>query len=148
MRIVHIRNDGSIAITTMANSKATVEEMIDHANELTLKNPDYINYILMNDYFVPTDRYFREAWKHETGNIAVNMDKAKNIHLDKLRDIRSQKFIDLGFPQRLNPQVENAILDETTKAKLKELRDFPQTLDLTNVHNPDQLKNIIPECLK
>ncbi len=123
-------------------------------------NEDVLNFIAKKDvpegkeYFIcdknaiPQDRYFRNAWLHNDGKINIHLDKAKNIHLDKLREIRSQKFIEMGFPQRLHPQVENAILDESTKSKLKELRDFPKNMDLSNISEPDILKNMIPDCLK
>ena len=148
MKIVHIRNDGTIAITTMAKKDVTQAELLEHAKELALKNPDYISHLLIEDTRLLEDRYFRNAWQHVDGSISVHMDKAKKIHLDKLRDIRSIKFMNMGFPARLNPQVENAILDDETKLKLKELRDFPQNLDLTAITDPDVLKNTIPDCLK
>jgi hypothetical protein len=110
--------------------------------------PEGQEYFILDKSALPEDRYFRNAWKHDNGSIKIHMDKAKSIHLNKLRDIRSQKFIDLGFPQQLNPQVENAILGDDLKATLKELRDFPQNMDLSSVSDPDTLKSLIPDCLK
>lgn len=75
-------------------------------------------------------REFREAWCDVTPEsiVDVNLSKAKEIQLGKLRSERQKAFVDLGFPYKLNPEVEEAIVSPETKAKLKSLRDATEPL--------------------
>lgn len=88
------------------------------------------------------------SWEMNNGNIHINMDKAKSSYIDELRIVREQKFIDLGFPYRLDPSLESSIIPDETRNKLKELRDFPKNIDLSSAKTIDELYAIIPECLR
>ena len=96
-----------------------------------------------------TDGNFHDAYDHtpERG-VFIDLEKAKPVHVNNLRKLRTQKFIDMGFPYKLNPHVENAILDDETKNQLKSLRDFPEAIDLSKATDIESLTKIIPDCLK
>src|SRR3990172_5538305 len=38
---------------------------------------------------VPVDKYFREAWRGENGKIVVDMEKAREIHMGRIRIVRN-----------------------------------------------------------
>lgn len=79
---------------------------------------------------IPNSREFREAWCDVTPESAIDIDlvKAKELKLSQMRIQRQKKFEDLGFPQKLNPEVENAIVSPEIKAKLQALRDVTEPL--------------------
>lgn len=117
--------------------QATVEEIA--AKDI----PSGIDYQIIEESELP-DRHFRDAWKIESGAVIIDMPKAREIHMGRIRAARAEKFVELGFPHRLNPAVEDAVVDASTKDTLKKLRDIPQTLDLSTAATPDELKTIWP----
>lgn len=84
---------------------------------------------------LPSSREFRDAWCDITAESRVDIDlsKAKELQLRKLRLARQQAFVDLGFPQKLNPEIEDAILSSETKAKIQSLRDATEPLKALEV---------------
>ncbi len=94
------------------------------------------------------DKSFRGAWIADGKSIVVDMTKARAIHLQRIRESRQKKFIEMGFPYQLDADVERAILPPKTKIKLQELRDLPQTLNLSSANTPEELKAIWPIILK
>lgn len=98
---------------------------------------------------IPTDRYFRNAWtdNNPTPTIDVDMEKAKNIHLQNIRNKRADKFIELGFPIKLDSDLEKNLIPQETRDKLQALRDIPQNIDLSTAITPEELKTIWPKEL-
>jgi Flp pilus assembly secretin CpaC len=140
------RKDGGISIGSMIEG-TDLDQEVEKWNQSSDSKSVYHQY---EDRF-PEDKdsYFHDAYDHSVENgVFIDMEKARNIHMNKLIEIRKQKLNDMGFPIQLNPQIENTILDDDTKIKLKQLRDFPQLLDLSKITDPDELKYIIPDCLK
>jgi len=77
--------------------------------------------------------------------IKINMDKAKVIQMDKIREMRNQELVkkDIDFMKALEAD------DGSHKAIATEkqaLRDIPQTFDLT-ADTPEELKEKWPEGL-
>lgn len=99
---------------------------------------------------LPKDFNFFDAWTDDypTETVDIDMDKAKAIHLDRLRAKRTEKFVEMGFPYRLTPEVEKSIVSPITQERLQSLRDFPQKLDLSKVNSVEELSKIIPDVLK
>ena len=115
--------------------------------EITL--PVWTSYRLADSSKKPNDRYFRGAWtdKFNTDTIDIDMEKAPAIHMNYLRVLRQKKFVEMGFPYKLHPQLEN-LLSQDVKDSLQELRDIPQKYDLSVAKTPDELKLMIPDSLK
>lgn len=95
-------------------------------------------------------RKHREAWCDVTddGKINIDMTKAKDIALTRLRGMRQECFIELGFPIRLDPAVEEAIVPVETRTKLQELRDVTEplkALDTAGKYDDDALLAQIDE---
>lgn len=91
---------------------------------------DAINPREINDDDHPNTREFRNAWCDVTPEPRVDIDlaKAKEIQLTKMREERQKKFDELGFPIRLSPELEAAIVSQENKNKLKALRDATEPL--------------------
>ena len=96
------------------------------------------------DYEVPAERTFREGWEAnaETGIISVNMEKAKGIWRDKIRQSRGPEFeaLDAAFMKALETGADTT---EIVAAK-QALRDAPAHADIDAATTPDELKAVQP----
>lgn len=77
--------------------------------------------------------------------IKVNMPKARGIQMDKIRVMRDKELAkkDIEYMKALEANDGSAAAIATKK---QELRDIPQTFDLTT-DTPEQLKDKWPEGL-
>ena len=77
--------------------------------------------------------------------IKVNMPKARGIQMDKIRVMRDKELAkkDIEYMKALEANDGSAAAVATKK---QELRDIPQTFDLTT-DTPEQLKEKWPEGL-
>src|SRR5271156_4453596 len=64
---------GTIVITPSGETSMTHIVNNDIPKEVT-------SYRIVKIEDIPKDEYFRDAWKHENGNITVHMEKALSIH--------------------------------------------------------------------
>jgi hypothetical protein len=111
------------------------------SNFVNLGGTDYD----IEDYTLPADRTFREAWDTPTGAvIGVNMDKAKDIWRDKIRSVRPDEFekLDAEFMKALETNNDTSSI----VAQKQALRDAPQHPDIDAATTPEELKlvQIIP----
>ena len=74
------------------------------------------------------------------------MEKARGIQMDKIREMRNKELaaLDITFMRAVEDGDTDA--QATIKSKKQELRDIPQTFDLTT-DTPEQLKEKWPEGL-
>jgi hypothetical protein len=83
--------------------------------------------------------------KIKVNNMAfsINMDKAKEIHLTKIRQVRSEMFpkLDVDFMKAL--ETGNTELSAEIGAKKQQLRDITG-MDLENVSDLNSLRNTWP----
>ena len=78
--------------------------------------------------------------------IVVNMSKARGIHMDRIRQVRNKELANLDVPFMKALEDEDTDVQATLKVKKQELRDIPQTFDLTT-DTPEELKSKWPEGL-
>lgn len=96
---------------------------------------------------LPTDRTFRNAWKITDKAIAVDMDKARGIQMERIREARDAKLSTLDVPfMKAIEAGDDAKRAEIATAK-QTLRDLPATIDLTKAETPEALAAIWPEEL-
>ena len=78
--------------------------------------------------------------------IKINMDKATVIQMGKIREVRNKELsaLDITFMRAVEDEDTDA--QATIKAKKQELRQIPQTFDLTT-DTPEELKEKWPEGL-
>ena len=80
--------------------------------------------------------------------INVNMGKARTIHMNNIRVIRDRELAakDITFMRAVEDG--NADAQATIKNEKQNLRDIPQTFDITTgVDTPEQLKEKWPDGL-
>jgi len=87
-----------------------------------------------NDYFFP-------CWEWESDAVAVNMTKARALHMDVIRKARDIELAKLDVPWMQAVEAGNTSDQATIATQKQTLRDIPTTFDLTTgVDTPDQLK--------
>lgn len=98
---------------------------------------------------LPKDREFRNAWtdKLPTESVDVDIDKAKEIHVGRLRKIRDKKLEKLDLELMRALEDDDKVKLKEIKAKKQALRDMPANLNLKNINNPDDLKLVKPKIL-
>jgi hypothetical protein len=91
---------------------------------------DIINYRLIKDEDIPTDREFRNAWDDitEESKIDINGDKVKDLLLKELRDKRNIEFekLDKDFIIALDRDDKDKLIE--IKIKKEELRKLTDPL--------------------
>lgn len=104
---------------------------------------------------VPSDRTFRGAWNLSANVIGVDMDKAKDIWRNKLREDRKAKFTPLDDEIRvlsrkeLSNDSDNARKTRigVVESKAQEYRDVPEHADIDAASTPDELKALTLDTL-
>jgi len=83
--------------------------------------------MIVEDDVIPSDRQFRNAWKYEEGKIVEDINKAKEIHKDRLRAEREIAFkpLDVEFMKSFEQGTDTKdILEEKQR-----LRDITKLVD-------------------
>lgn len=94
------------------------------------------NYRIVDRSKFPSDRTFRNAWtdKNPTTTIDVDMPKACDIQMDKIRVARNARLTEL----------DKRLYGDSFDAERTKLRDIPETFDLSKAKTPEALKKLWP----
>lgn len=94
---------------------------------------------------IPSDRYFRDAWKIENSKLKVDMPKARDIQLARIREKRDEKLkeLDVETIKEVGKGGQGDV--RKVEAQKQRLRDLPQTFDLSSATTPEDLKLLWPE---
>ena len=108
---------------------------------------EYVSHRVMPSSAIPKDRTFRAAWSDTTRKLVIDhdMEKARGIWRDKMREARAPKLSDLDLQVQRGMEA-GADLTPIFAAK-KALRDVTAHPDIEAAKTPDELKAIWPEIL-
>jgi len=143
-RIAYKDDDGNVSVVMPTPEFLNNGGMM--AQFLERSVPDNVVFEELHKDDIPTDRYFRNAWKLEGKKVDIDRPKAEKIHMDKLRKIRDDKLKaeDIEYQKALeyrNDAKMNAVAN-----KKKKLRDMPVDTDFTGM-SLDEIKTYMPEIL-
>jgi hypothetical protein len=79
--------------------------------------------------------------------ISVNMDKARQIHLTRIRAARADIFRQVDADRAIATDAGDQTALTSVKARATELRDVTKTAELTTAQTPEELKAVWPPCL-
>lgn len=98
---------------------------------------------------VPQDRTFRNAWCDVTPEPVVDIDmaKARNIHRDRLREMRAPKLAALDVEYQRADELNDGAQKMAIAARKQALRDVTKHPDIDAAQTPEQLKAAIPNIL-
>ena len=105
-------------------------------NQIIAKDvPAGIPYEVVDDSVIPSDRTFRNAWRHD---LQVDIQKAQEITKNRLRDERKPLLenLDVEVMRNMSDPVKLAEIE----AQKQVLRDLPQQVD--NLKTVEELKAI------
>ena len=92
-------------------------------------------------YSFPSDRSFRDAWKQGSGQIDVDMPKARVLHMDAIRASRNAELAAKDIPWMKAVEAGDTSAQSTIATEKQVLRDLPATFDITtDVGTPELLK--------
>jgi hypothetical protein len=160
-RIIHARADGGVSVVAPVVSVDDPETMTEAeavARALALLPPETTGPAVIDAVELPQDPSFREAWRLSVpvadgeaeeaagvrGRIIIDMERAREIHMDRIRRARDVELakLDIDFMRA----IEIGDLDEQAEIALhkQRLRDTPQTFDLSGYATPEELKEAWP----
>ncbi len=147
--MIIIRTTNGVSVLNPIGDIDIEHEVSKWRSAQPLGHDDYINHYVYEgnpDFF--DDYTFRGAWKANDNILEVDMQKARIIHLARIRAARQEKFIEMGFPYKLDSNLEIAIIPLSTRNKLNLLRNIPAVIDLLKATTPLELKAVWPQELK
>lgn len=95
-RIIYQNAEGGVSII-IPTGEIPIEDVI--AKDV----PAGVEYSVVDEADIPSDRYFRKAWKISATGIEIDIESAKDIQRDKWREARAPKLaaLDLAFMRAL-----------------------------------------------
>lgn len=103
---------------------------------------DATDVVEIDDQVDLTDRTFRDAWDVVGGAVVVDLPKARDVHMERIREARDAELE--ASDVEMTRALENGDDITALKAKRQALRDLPQTFDLTTAATADELKALWP----
>lgn len=142
-RIVYRNSSGGISIITPAPESGLTIDQVAQKDV-----PAGVSYWIVDEADIPGDRYFRNAWDVDGANrFLIDMTRAREIHRDRLRQIRKPKLeaLDIEF-QRAIEAGDVGKQQEITQKK-EALRRVTEDPAIDAARTPDELKSVIPAIL-
>jgi hypothetical protein len=137
--------DGSTALLKLHDSA-------DIDAEIKKWHPDrqaeIVSYEQISPHVIPEDRTFRNAWVLADCRIAVNMDKARDIHRERLRTLRAPMLAALDIDYQRADEAGNAGRKRAIATRKQALRDVTADPAIDAAQTPDELKAVLPAILK
>ena len=88
-----------------------------------------------------SDRTWRNCLEDTGSAIQVNMEKARVVHMDKIRVIRNAELVKKDLPSLRAIEAGDTDAQATLATEKQVLRDLPTTFDITtDVDTPEKLK--------
>ena len=133
-KIIFENEDGGVSVLTPSeNCGLSIAEIA--AKDV----PAGAAYEIVDESVIPTDRYFRGAWKKEGKAVKIDLDKAKYAQMEIIRGKRNEKLKELDIETMKGNDVQ---------AEKQVLRDLPETFSLDAATTPEELKELMPVELK
>lgn len=139
-RIIYVNSEGGVSVVIPA-SGITIERCIKDI-------PKGIPYTIVSVKDVPSDRSFRNAWKIKGKKIAVNMEKAREIQKNCVREERKPllEALDIEYVKALEAGDSKRAAQAAQDKQL--LRDATESQLFEEAQTPEELKMVTVEAIK
>lgn len=153
MRILYTRPDGGVSVVNGA-PKADLERVLGpltieaykaHVWERSVPI-NALNAVEIDDSYQLPDREFRNAWKQDGKTVTHDLEKARNLQLDKIRTAREPKLLELDKEFML--ALENGQSTAEIIAKKQVLRDITEPLKKAVLSSIEDVKAAFLDTLK
>jgi len=149
-KIIYTKPDGGIAVVSPVRNTIPYVETLTDA-EIEQRAFDRLPPNAINPHFVlsvPQDRTFRDAWTSNGAEVLQEINKCREIHRAKLREMRLPKLAALDVEYMRADEDGDSAKKAEIAAKKRALRDVTNFSGIDEATTPDQLKLAIPEILK
>jgi hypothetical protein len=134
-KIIYTRQDGMLLVVhPVINTFGEIEGFTEEQAEQRAwsKLPvDAINPRFVENSEIPIERNFRDAWVDSATEINIDMDKARSIHLERIRIKRNAELSKLDIEAIKAQDTEDLETLSQIRLRKQELRDLPETLAST-----------------
>ena len=130
---------------TEENIAAEIAKAFPGVNQLGIKRPKCVKFHRIDDADLPADRAYRNAWEIRSGKVVENLDKAKEIHRDKLRNQRTERLLPLDVSWSRAMAVGDIDTAEKVEEMRQALRDAPNDPRIDKAKSIAELKRITIE---
>jgi hypothetical protein len=142
--IVYTRpDDGGVSILRFVAPQLPKEAPSAYYARMAQGVPaDALDVHLVDLASIPTDQTFRAAWRNRGGQIFVDMDHARELHRDRLRQERGEELLrlDVEFMRALEQGDE--VQKQEIIARKRALRDATHHPCILTAQTPEQLAGV------
>lgn len=103
---------------------------------------------IVDESAIPTDRTFRNGWKAGMGKVEHDMPKCREIHKDRLRELRAPKLAALDVEYMRALEAGDSALAADIAAQKQVLRDVTKDPAITAAKTVDELKAAVPAVMR
>lgn len=135
------RNDGGVSVTWLPDGADPATEV---AKWEAGSSYSAVSWRTIVEADVPADKTFRDAWADTGTVIAVDMPKARTIHMDRIRVVRDRELEKLDVRYYRADEAGDLTKKKSIADEKQALRDIPQTFDLTGATTPAELDALWP----
>lgn len=132
----------SVGLIVVRPASKEMEELAWKKLSKEAINPRWID-----DSELPPNRDFRNAWVDSQG-VKVDMPKAREIHRNRLRELRAPKLKELDVEYQRADEIGDALWKARVSAKKQALRDVPADPRIEAAQTPEALSAVLPDALK
>lgn len=109
---------------------------------------DAINVQVVDESVIPQDRTFRNAWKVGNGCVEHDLPKCREIHKQRLRELRAPKLAALDVEYMRALEAGDSAKAAEIASKKQALRDVTKDPAIAKAKTPDELKSVLPDVLR
>lgn len=128
-KIIYSKPDGTVAVITAASG---------NINDAIKDVPSGVDYEIIDESKLPTDRKFRNAWVKGSGEVIEDVTKSKVIAHETRREKRAAEFKPHDDIISLNIPGQDAAAAETARATIRTKYATMQT----NINNATTISKI------
>lgn len=134
------------AFNDRANAGLTEEEQLQREADRAVSSGKAADTpVVMEESDVETDRSFRNAFVKNESSVTVDMPKARDLHMDHIRQRRNKELVKLDVPYMKSLESGDTDAQAEIATQKQTLRDIPATFDLTGASNSSELKALWPD---
>lgn len=104
--------------------------------------------VVLAKQFEDGDRLFRDSWVSDGDVVKVDMDKARDIHMQRIRKARADALEANDTAWLTATKKGDTAAVQAAGREAQRLRDLPKTVDLSVASTPAELAAIWPEGLR
>lgn len=145
MKVIFAGENGVASILTPVIPEGCDDKEAELTRTIAKDIPVGVDYEIVKDEDIPTDRTFRNAWEKDSKAIKVDMPKARVIHMDHIRLARNERLGKTDIEMMIAGEQGKDTAD--LKKERQDLRDIPKDFDLSKAGTPDALKKLWPDLL-